>query len=145
MQETADIHNRRILACGTVVRSKLLARSSEEEQKKVLEILLHSGKQRSYLSFEAILIQEKFRNVLTVKLIKKEFGYKEIIKQDSIADIVEIFTNIPRVACYKHPMYEVFCEKLIVTEFVEQFWVGLMSTSKRLLNQMSIWVWSCSI
>ncbi|KAJ8687432.1 hypothetical protein QAD02_023226 [Eretmocerus hayati] len=164
--ETADVHNGRILACGAVIRSKLLARSSEEEQKKVLEILLHSGKQRSYLSFESmsflieylnqieetafqsvwsliepeickqlteqtldsfyalLVIQEKFPNVLTAKLIKKKFGHKEIINQDSIADIVKILTNIPRVACYKHPMYKVFCEKLIVTEFVEQFWVG---------------------
>jgi hypothetical protein len=27
--------------------------------------------------------------------------------------------------CYKHPIYKVFCEKLVTTKYVEHFWMGI--------------------
>lgn len=71
----------RILLCGALIRSKLLARNSFEVQQQITEILLNSGKQRSYLSFISVtflselVIQldiESMKNVWPI--VEKEIG-----------------------------------------------------------------------
>ncbi|XP_011495730.1 PREDICTED: DNA polymerase V [Ceratosolen solmsi marchali] len=166
--EFADINNGRILACGSIIRSNILKTSSVDEQKRILECLLHCGKQRSYLRFESVsflieflnqldnndslapiwmlieqeickpvaeqtldtfyallIIQDKFPEIISKKILKNCFGSEDIINEESIKDILKILTNLPRIICYKHPIYEVFCEKLIATKFVEEFWLGI--------------------
>ncbi|XP_001603225.1 myb-binding protein 1A [Nasonia vitripennis] len=166
--EFADISNGRILACGAIIRSKMIKTCSVEEQQKVLECLIHAGKQRSYLGFESVsfiieflnqleddeslkavwpvleqgickpfkeqtldtfyallVVQDKFPGVLSKKVLKKTFGSENIINEESMKDILKILTDIPRVISYKHPVYKIFCEKLIATELVEQFWNGI--------------------
>lgn len=64
IQEFADINNGRILACGAIIRSKMIKTCSVDEQKRVLECLIHAGKQRSYLSFESVSFIIEFLNQL---------------------------------------------------------------------------------
>ncbi|XP_015606625.1 DNA polymerase V [Cephus cinctus] len=52
--ENADINMGRILACGALIRSKVLIKLTSDEQLKVLECLIKAGNQRSYLSFVSV-------------------------------------------------------------------------------------------
>ncbi|KAJ8917318.1 hypothetical protein NQ315_002339 [Exocentrus adspersus] len=51
--ENADVCVGQILTCGAVMRSKLWSRCTEEEQKKLVELLLKTCKERIYLSLVA--------------------------------------------------------------------------------------------
>lgn len=71
----------RILLCGALIRSKLLARNSIEIQQQIMEILMNAGTQRSYLSFISVMFlnelivqfdTESMKNVWPI--IKKEIG-----------------------------------------------------------------------
>lgn len=33
--------------------------------------------------------------------------------------------DVPRIICTKHPVYLHFCQELVETDFVEQFWLGI--------------------
>lgn len=165
--EVGEVYTGRILTCGSLVRSKLLAKSSAEEQAKVLELLITAGKKRSYLSFVAysfiidflnqidettfannvwpllqqelikplleqnletlhtlLIIQEKFPSTVR-KIYKKTFGSENIINTESLESITKILTEIPRIVCYRHPIYKLFIEKLSTTEYVQVFWTAI--------------------
>lgn len=51
-----------ILVCGTVLRSGLMLRCSNDEQKEVVDMLLAASKKKSYLSTVAHLILLDFVN-----------------------------------------------------------------------------------
>ncbi|KAF2898645.1 hypothetical protein ILUMI_07531, partial [Ignelater luminosus] len=51
--ENGDIYTGQVLACGALIRSERFLKSSAEEQKQVLELLLEAGKKRSYLTLAA--------------------------------------------------------------------------------------------
>ncbi|XP_011866329.1 PREDICTED: uncharacterized protein LOC105561180 [Vollenhovia emeryi] len=85
--ENADIHMGRILLCGALIRSQLFAQMSHEtlertpEVSKITEILVNSGKQRSYLSAISVMFLAEFASQLrsTVlqniwPIIEKEIG-----------------------------------------------------------------------
>ncbi|XP_058793389.1 myb-binding protein 1A [Phymastichus coffea] len=83
-------------------------------------------KEQNLDSFYVLLvIQDKFPQTLTKKVLQTHLGYETIVNKESIEDIVKILTNIPRVMCYKHPVYELFCEKLVASDCVEQFWSNI--------------------
>lgn len=157
----------RILLCGALIRSKLLVRNSVEMQQQITEILLNSGKQRSYLSFISVtflsefvvqldiesmknvwpiiekeigkpwseqtldtfyvllIIRDKHPSLVNHKFLKEHLGVKEIITKESMEDIVKVLTALPRIISYQHPVFKLFCEKLVATEFVADFWKGI--------------------
>lgn len=43
-----------VLACGAIIKSNLYARGSNEEQEKVIEMLINAGNKRMYLSLAAV-------------------------------------------------------------------------------------------
>lgn len=61
----------RILLCGALIRSKLLAQNSVEIQQKIIEILLSSGRERSYLSFIAVMFLNEFIIQLDLKSMEQ--------------------------------------------------------------------------
>jgi len=61
----------RILLCGALIRSKLLAQNSIEMQQKIIEILLSAGRERSYLSFIAVMFLNEFIIQLDIKSMKE--------------------------------------------------------------------------
>lgn len=165
--ENADIYMGRILLCGALIRSKLLARNSAETQQQIMEILLNAGKQRSHLSFISavflsefivqldiesmknvwpivekeigkpwseqtldtfyvlLIIRDKHPSLVNHKFLKEHLGKKEIITKESVEDIVKLLTALPRIVSYQHPVFKLFCEKLVMTEFVADFWKGI--------------------
>ncbi|KAG5310642.1 DPO5 polymerase, partial [Acromyrmex insinuator] len=165
--ENADIYMGRILLCGAVIRSKLLARNSVEMQQQIMEILLNAGKKRSYLSFIStmflsefiiqldiesiknvwpivekeigkpwseqtldtfymlLILRDKHPSLVNHKFLKQHLGMTEIITKESIEDIVRLLTALLRIVSYQHPVFKLFCEKLVVTEFVADFWKGI--------------------
>lgn len=71
----------RILLCGALIRSKLLARNSNETQQQITEILVNAGKQRSYLSFISVMFLSEFIIQLDIEsmkniwpIVEKEIG-----------------------------------------------------------------------
>lgn len=62
-----------ILVCGTVLRSGLMLRCSEDEQKEVVDMLLAASKKKSYLNTVAYLILLDFVNRVGVVIYKKYF------------------------------------------------------------------------
>lgn len=71
----------RILLCGALIRSKLLAQNSIEMQQQIIEILLNAGKQRSYLSFISTMFLSEFiiqLDTVSIKnvwpIVEKEIG-----------------------------------------------------------------------
>lgn len=61
----------RILLCGALIRSKLLAQNSVETQQKIIEILLSAGRERSYLSFISVTFLKEFIDQLDVTSVKE--------------------------------------------------------------------------
>lgn len=61
----------RILAYGTLIRSKLLLNSINEIQLQTIQDLINAGKQRSYLSFVSVSFLVEFINQLDTECIKK--------------------------------------------------------------------------
>ncbi|XP_012541717.2 myb-binding protein 1A [Monomorium pharaonis] len=165
--ENADIYMGRILLCGALIRSKLLARNSVETQQQITEILLNAGRQRSYLSFISVIflsefvdqldsesmknvwplvekeiskpwseqtldtfyvlliIKDKYPSLVNHKFLKEHLGVKEIITKESMENIVKLLTALPRIISYQHPVFKLFCEKLVATELVADFWKGI--------------------
>ena len=66
-QENGDIYTGRILTCGSLIRSKILQKSSVDMQQKVLEHLVSAGKKRSYLTFVSCSFVIDFLNQLDKK------------------------------------------------------------------------------
>ncbi|KAI5634074.1 DNA polymerase phi domain-containing protein [Phthorimaea operculella] len=88
--EVGDVALGKILVCGAAFRSGLLLRSSEEEQKQALEMVMTASKKKSYLGTAAYLIlldfvngldEEKFSTIIWPH-IKQEF--KKDIKEHSL-------------------------------------------------------------
>ncbi|XP_018562752.1 myb-binding protein 1A-like protein [Anoplophora glabripennis] len=76
--ENADIYLGQILTCGAIMRSELWSRCSEEEQKRIIELLLKNSKERIYLSLVAYnFITDKFKE-MNERDFKKTF---QIIKE----------------------------------------------------------------
>ncbi|XP_071636162.1 myb-binding protein 1A [Temnothorax longispinosus] len=165
--ENADVYMGRILLCGALIRSKLLARNSVEIQQQITEILVNAGKQRSYLSFISVMflseiigqfdtefmknvwpivekeigkpwseqtldtfyvlliVRDKHPLLVNHKFLKEHLGVKEIITKESMEDIVKLLTALPRIISYHHPVFKLFCEKLVATELVADFWKGI--------------------
>lgn len=69
--ENGDIYMGRILAYGTLIRSKLLLNSINEIQLQTIQDLINAGKQRSYLSFVSVSFLVEFVNQLDTECIKK--------------------------------------------------------------------------
>ncbi|PBC32395.1 Myb-bindingA [Apis cerana cerana] len=69
--ENGDIYMGRILAYGTLIRSKLLLNSINEIQLQTVQDLINAGKQRSYLSFVSVSFLVEFINQLDIECIKK--------------------------------------------------------------------------
>ncbi|XP_044764201.1 rDNA transcriptional regulator pol5 [Coccinella septempunctata] len=62
--ENADVSMGHILVCTAIIRSGLYMKSSDEDQKKVLDCILNAGKERSYLLYPAYeLILDLVENV----------------------------------------------------------------------------------
>lgn len=57
-----------ILVCGAIFRSGLILKSSEEEQKEVVSVLMKASGKKSYLSTVAYLILMDFVNGVSVVL-----------------------------------------------------------------------------
>ncbi|KAJ2942826.1 hypothetical protein O0L34_g15014 [Tuta absoluta] len=88
--EVGDVALGQILVCGAAFRSGLLLRSSEEEQKQALEMVMAASKKKSYLGTAAYLIlldlvngldEDKFSTIIWPH-IKQEF--KKGIKEHSL-------------------------------------------------------------
>ncbi|CAG9791369.1 unnamed protein product [Diatraea saccharalis] len=62
--EVGDVALGQILVCSAIFRSGLMIKSTEDEQKEVLNLLLSASKKKSYLSTVAFLILMDFVNLL---------------------------------------------------------------------------------
>lgn len=68
--ENGNIHLGRILLCGSIIKSKLLATSEIDDQIKIVTILLESGSKRSYLSFYSTSFIIELLNDFDAKSLK---------------------------------------------------------------------------
>ncbi|KAJ8931338.1 hypothetical protein NQ314_015747 [Rhamnusium bicolor] len=71
--ENADVCVGQILTCGAIMRSNLWAKSSDDERTKILEMLLKSCKERTYLSLVAYMFITDMFEELNEKEFKKIF------------------------------------------------------------------------
>ncbi|XP_018398314.1 PREDICTED: uncharacterized protein LOC108776257 [Cyphomyrmex costatus] len=72
-----------------------------------------------------LILRDKHPLLVNHKFLKQHLGITEIIAKESIDDIVKLLTALLRIISYQHPVYKLFCEKLVTTEFVADFWKGV--------------------
>ncbi|CAH0548937.1 unnamed protein product [Brassicogethes aeneus] len=78
--ENADVSSGQILVCGAIIRSELFYRSNAEEQKKIIELLISAGKERTYLTLVSYIfilnvlekVTDKEAEKIVLPLIKTE-------------------------------------------------------------------------
>ncbi|KAL0130921.1 hypothetical protein PUN28_002485 [Cardiocondyla obscurior] len=72
-----------------------------------------------------LIVRDKHPSLVNHKFLKEHLDVKEIITKDSIENIIKLLTALPRIVSYRHPVFKLFCEKLVTTEFVADFWKGI--------------------
>ncbi|XP_026755011.2 uncharacterized protein LOC113515073 [Galleria mellonella] len=122
--EVGNVALGQILLCGTVFRSGLMLKSSDEEQKEVLQLLLGASKKKSYLSTVAYFILLDFVNglneeqfsLITWTNIKQEFkkGLQEH-SLDSLYFLMVVNNRFPNKVKMKKLLgvSELLCEENI--------------------------------
>ncbi|OAD61876.1 Myb-binding protein 1A [Eufriesea mexicana] len=165
--ENGDIYMGRILAYGTLIRSKILLNSTCEIQLQIIQDLINAGKQRSYLSIVSVSFLVEFVNQIDAECIKqsvwpviekefgkpwteqtldsfyallviknkcpslvnefskKHFGTENIITKETMDDIVKVLLDLPRIISCHHPIFKFFCENLVSTELIIDFWTHI--------------------
>ncbi|KAM3963956.1 LOW QUALITY PROTEIN: MYB binding protein 1a [Aphomia sociella] len=130
--EVGNVALGQILLCGAVFRSGLMLRSTDEEQKEVLQLLLGASKKKSYLSTVAYFIlldfvnglnEDQFSSIIWSN-IKQEFkkGLKEhsldslyflLMASNKFPDKVKMrkLLGVPELLCEDN--IHVICEKLM--------------------------------
>lgn len=87
--------------------------------------LIKPWSEQTLETFYALLvIQDKFPSVVH-ETFNENFGGESIINANSLENITKILTEIPRIVCYKQPVYQLFIEKLCETEYVDNFWSAI--------------------
>ncbi|KYN40609.1 Myb-binding protein 1A [Trachymyrmex septentrionalis] len=72
-----------------------------------------------------LILRDKHPSLVNHKFLKQHLGMTEIITKESVEDIVRLLTALLRIVSYQHPVFKLFCEKLVATEFVADFWKGI--------------------
>ncbi|KAJ8958482.1 hypothetical protein NQ318_002275 [Aromia moschata] len=133
--ENADICAGQILTYGAILRSNLWHKISEEEQKKVLEMLLKAGKERSYLTLVVyIFLINKFieLNEDAIKkllpIVKEEFA-KPWSEQnmDSLYFLICLKNTCPNLLNKKNLSKTIGTNAIICSESIEELCRVLLS------------------
>ncbi|XP_059049194.1 myb-binding protein 1A [Achroia grisella] len=130
--EVGNVALGQILLCGAVFRSGLMFRSSDDEQKEILQLLLGASKKKSYLSTVAYFIlldfvnginKEQFSSIIWQN-IKQEF--KKTVKEHTIDSLyflmmvnnkfpdkvkMKKLLGVPDLLCEEN--IHIICEKLM--------------------------------
>ncbi|XP_012288300.1 DNA polymerase V [Orussus abietinus] len=85
-----------------------------------------SWKEQTLDTFYGLLfIQDKFPAMVNSTFLNKHLETDEIIGAKSIQNLIELLTDTPRIVCCQHPVYKIFCEKLVLTDYTLEFWAGI--------------------
>ncbi|XP_034183243.1 MYB binding protein 1a isoform X1 [Osmia lignaria lignaria] len=79
-------------------------------------------------SFYVLLsIQNKCPSLLNYEFSKKHFGTKSIITRESLSDIIKVLLDLPKIVSCHHPIFKLFCENLVSTDLITDFWTHIDS------------------
>ncbi|XP_014470444.1 PREDICTED: DNA polymerase V-like [Dinoponera quadriceps] len=69
-----------------------------------------------------LIVRDKYPSLLDHKFLKEHLGVRDIITKESMENIIKLLMSLPRIVSYHHPVVKLFCEKLISSELVADFW-----------------------
>lgn len=98
-----------------------------------------------------LMMSEKFPSLVNAKFLKEHLGSEDIINTEHMTELTKLLTvsfgpfgfkkiivlslihsiifsspqDIPRVVCIRHPVFKLFCEKLVVSDHLVEFWTGI--------------------
>ncbi|EFN85221.1 Myb-binding protein 1A [Harpegnathos saltator] len=82
-----------------------------------------------------LVIKDRHPSLLDHKFLKEHLGVKDIITKESIEDVIKLLMSLPRIVSHHHPVFKLFCEKLVSSELTADFWRSidqkLIKPSKR--------------
>ncbi|XP_029041713.1 myb-binding protein 1A-like protein [Osmia bicornis bicornis] len=79
-------------------------------------------------SFYVLLtIQNKCPSLVNYEFSKKHFGTKSIITRESLSDIMKVLLDLPKIVSCHHPIFKLFCENLVSTDLITDFWTHIDS------------------
>ncbi|XP_017879918.1 myb-binding protein 1A-like protein [Ceratina calcarata] len=72
--------------------------------------------------YTLLVVKNKCPSLVNHEFSKKYFGTKGIITEQSMSDIVKVLLDLPRIISCHHPIFKLFCENIISTKLVTEFW-----------------------
>ncbi|XP_066597439.1 myb-binding protein 1A [Prorops nasuta] len=72
-----------------------------------------------------LFMEEKFPSLVNHNFILNKIGTDDLISTESMEYVLGVLTDLPRIKSYQHPVFKLFCEKLIKAELVNEFWTGM--------------------
>lgn len=106
VQEKGEIYTSQVLTCGAILRSGLFLKGNQEEQQKVIEILLNAGKKRSYLASAAVTFlidlfeqinEKQFQNVILPSLKAELTKPVNVLTLDDLYLVLVAQKKFPKV------------------------------------------------
>ncbi|XP_063979365.1 uncharacterized protein LOC135163664 [Diachasmimorpha longicaudata] len=72
-----------------------------------------------------LIMSTKFPSLVNKKFLKEHLGTDKIITEETLEHQLKLVTDIPRIIYCHHPLYPVFCEHLVASNYLIPFWTGL--------------------
>ncbi|CAK9816347.1 Myb-binding protein 1A [Anthophora quadrimaculata] len=72
-----------------------------------------------------LVIRNKCPSLINQEFSKKHFGTEKIITKESMSNIVKVLLELPKVMLCHHPIFKLFCENLVSTELIIDFWTHI--------------------
>ncbi|XP_014218699.1 myb-binding protein 1A-like protein [Copidosoma floridanum] len=152
--EHSDVCHGRVLACGALIRSKVLKSCPIEEQKKVLECLIQNGKQKDYLYFECILFIGDFLKQIddngamaALWPVMEQETCKPLSEQnlDSLHLLLIVFNTFPDVINKETLKNSFGSDKVICKDTVKEIAKILMKTPRTVYKKHPVHQLFCEI
>ncbi|XP_011297827.1 DNA polymerase V [Fopius arisanus] len=75
--------------------------------------------------YTLLIMSTKFPTLVNKKFLREHLGTDSIIDEKSLDSQLKLLTDIPRIVCHRHPLYPIFCEQLVSSNYLIPFWTGL--------------------
>ncbi|XP_003704944.2 MYB binding protein 1a [Megachile rotundata] len=72
-----------------------------------------------------LIIKNKCPSLVDNEFSKKHFGTENIMTKESMGNIVKVLLDVPKVISCHHPVFKLFCENLVSTDLVSDFWTHI--------------------
>ncbi|XP_043272424.1 myb-binding protein 1A [Venturia canescens] len=72
-----------------------------------------------------LIMNEKFPTLVGSKFLKEHLGHEDIINAEHMKELLKLLTDLPRIVYCRHPVFKLFCEKIVSSELLVEFWSGI--------------------